>query len=206
MLLTLTLGLAQATPEYDAAIVPGCPALEDGRLSFCMWRRILWAHHLYEEGLVETFIVSGAAVANPYPEWAGLKAGLVALGVPEENILEERHALHTDENLGFSLQIAEEQGLGRVVVASDLSHTKTAHRLLRGWGVEGVEVAGANYNIVHDLRMARPVPQVFIVPEEDWLPLDERERALADEEGRVFKRRHSAWVYATTRFRDPPAL
>ena len=204
MLLGLWLGVASAAPQYDAAIVPGCPAQDDGRLSFCLWRRALWAWHLYEQGTVDTFIVSGAAVHNPYPEWAGLKAGLVALGIPEEQILEERHALHTDENLGFSMQIAQERGFERLVVASDLSHTKTARRLLRGWGVGGVEVAGANYNIVHDLRLATPVPDVLIVPEADWVSLDERERRLADEQGRVFKRRHSGWVYATARFREPP--
>ncbi len=201
--LWLSLGLAQAGPQYDAAIVPGCPAEDDGRLSFCLWRRALWAHHLYEQGVVEAFIVSGAAVANPYPEWAGMKAGLQALGVPSERILVEPYALHTDENLGFSMQVAEEHGLESLVVATDASHAKTACRLLRDWGLEG-QCLGADYAVVHRLRMETPIPEVLIVPEADWVPLAERERILADEQGRLLKRRSSVWVYVTARFREPP--
>ena len=62
-------GWAEVPPGgVDVAIVPGCPTLPDGRLSDCQWRRAVWAHHLYEQGLARHFITSGGAAHTPHVE------------------------------------------------------------------------------------------------------------------------------------------
>ncbi|MCP4804970.1 MAG: YdcF family protein [Proteobacteria bacterium] len=189
--------------SIDVAVVPGCPAEDDGALSFCQWRRAIWAAHLYDEQLVDRFIVSGAAVKNPYPEWDGLRQGMVALGVPAERILTETQALHTDENLGYSWAIARDQGLDVIAVASDASHVETACRLLEKWDMECLGFP-ADYDVVHAVRMDVPVPAVEVATDPAWVRLAERERALAREAGKRKKRANSGWVYATAGFRSMP--
>jgi hypothetical protein len=44
---------------------------------------------------------------------------MTVLGVPPETILLERDALHTDENVYYSLRLANEAGLKRLAVASN---------------------------------------------------------------------------------------
>src|SRR6185369_1401839 len=93
-------------PPYDVVIIPGCPSEADGALSLCQLSRALWGALLWERGDTRAFITSGAAVHSPYVEAEALAAALAALGVPAEHIYLEPNALHTDENMYNSLQIA----------------------------------------------------------------------------------------------------
>lgn len=187
--------------SIDVAVVPGCPAEDDGALSFCQWRRVIWAHHLYETGRVDRFIVSGGAVRTPHVEAEGLLQGMVALGVPAERILTETQALHTDENLGYSWAIARDQGWDVVAVASDASHVETACKLLGKWDMECLGFP-ADYDLVHAVRMETPVPQVSVHPVPGWVDWRGQERAAG------VRRPNSLWVYATAGPRgmpEPPA-
>jgi hypothetical protein len=184
-------------PPVAAAIVPGCPSLDDGHLSPCQWRRILWAQHLWASGLTDTFIVSGNAVYNRYVEADALKAGLVALGVPADRVLREPRALHTDENIAFSLRVADDAGLGTLAVASDGFQTTGACTMVRAWSAHprGCVAAPMDYLLVRG-RLAMGLPDVHTdpIPEADWMPLEERERRIADELKRPV-RGPSLWVY-----------
>lgn len=196
-MLLVALGLGpenpSATEPVDVVVVLGCPSEADGSLSFCQTRRILWAHHLYSEGLTEHFIVSGGAVMNAYVEAEAMRQGLVALGVPEEAIRVETNALHTDENLGYSFAIAEAEGFDSVAVASDDSHCDTVCFLLEAWGEDECVVFPADYDIVHAARMEMEPLVVDVEPVEDWLPLEEQE-----------DRAPSWWVYLTAAAREMP--
>lgn len=183
LLLLLSLPLRAAeTPRI--AVVPGCPVEEDGSLSTCLSRRIVWGSMLYEQGEVEGFITSGSAVYTPYVEAEALAAGLVALGVPEDRIWLDPHALHTDENMYNAMTMAQDQGW-ELVVASDGIHARTGCRMIRSW--EGSCTS---------LRM--PYPDVYaridtvqaqldtVQPRrvEDWRTLSERHRARKEITGR----------------------
>lgn len=185
-----------ADAQIDVAVVPGCPAEDDGALSFCLIRRVLWAQHLYEQGVVDRFIVSGAAVHNPYPEWQGLYLGLVEVGVPAERILTETQALHTDENLGYSWAIARDQGFEHVAVASDTSHVETACKLLEKWEMECLGFP-ANYDIVHAMRR-EAVFTSRVEPVDDWRHWKEVEQDRG-------WRAPSWWVYSTAGVREMPS-
>ena len=193
LLISLGLGpeVPSATGPVDALVVPGCPTEADGSLSFCLVRRILWAHHLYEEGVAEHLIVSGGAVANPYVEAEALREGLVALGVPTEAIVVEPRALHTDENLGYSAAIAEAEGW-TWAVASDARQCKTVCHLMRKWDRD-CAVLPADYDLVHARRIAMPVPEIELEPVEGWVPRRKQE-----------DRAPSWFVYSTAGLREMP--
>jgi hypothetical protein len=111
----------RGAPEraFDVVIVPGCPSEADGSLSRCQMARALWAARLWDLGWARHFITSGAAVYTPYVEAEAIAAAMTAAGVPAERIYLEPHALHTDENMFYSLQIARALGFHSIAVASD---------------------------------------------------------------------------------------
>ncbi len=174
----------QASPPRTVTIVPGCPTLEDGRLSLCLWRRVIWASQLYEDGRATDFITSGSAVYNRYTEAVALKAGMTALGIPPERIHTETQALHTDENMGYSLALAQQLGFHRVAVASDRNQALGACVMVRRWGHDCL-LMSLDRGRVHARRL-QPLPQVRIppVPASSWQTLEQRELAQAQAEGR----------------------
>jgi hypothetical protein len=175
---------ATASTRYDAIIVPGCPSEDDGSLSACQMSRAAWAAVLWQRGLAGAFITSGAAVHSPYVEADAIAAGMTALGVPAERIWLERNALHTDENMYFSLRIARALGFRSIAVASQKGHAAWSCRMLEDWGLSGCgafSVDVAALGALHPLERLRRV-RTARVP--DWRPLDERERAIAVHTGR----------------------
>ena len=113
---------------FDAVIVPGVP-FEGEQWSYIMQMRVHWAVHLYKKGLTKNIVFSGGAVYSPYVE--GTIMGLYAeqLGVPRSNILLEKRAEHSTENLFNGFEVARDHGLsGRIGLASDPFQTA----MLRG--------------------------------------------------------------------------
>lgn len=185
---------ASAEHPMDVVVVPGCPSLPDGRLSGCQWDRAIWAAHLWDEGLTEHFITSGSAVYGRHIESEGLKAGMVALGVPAEVIYTDTQALHTDENVSYSMRIADELGFERVGAASQRGQAAGMVSMMRGWGQPA-----AMFPMKRDVVMARVgrgIPEVRTepVPESEWMPLDEREEIIAERRGHK-PRAGSFWIY-----------
>ncbi len=204
-LLLLLLACSRATlqvgavdrPPVDAAIVPGCPSLEDGRLSPCQWRRVVWAQHMWASGRTRSFIVSGNAVYNRYVEAEALKAGLVALGVPPERVHLEPRALHTDENIAYALRIADHHGFDSLAIVSDAVQTLGTCQMVREWsgGERTCLPAPMDYTLVRTrLAMGLPEARSEPVPAAEWVPLEERERRIAEQLG-LRKRGNSLLIY-----------
>jgi hypothetical protein len=168
--------------RFDAVIVPGCPSEDDGALSRCQMSRAVWASLLWQRGMAGAFIVSGAAVHSPYVEAEALAQAMAALGVPGDRIWLERDALHTDENMYFSLRIARALGLRRLAVASQHGHAAWGCQMLADWGqwcralpvdLAAVVAAGALPRLSPLRTPAEP----------RWQPLAVRERARAAQSG-----------------------
>ncbi len=104
---------------FDAVIVPGCPSEADGSPSFCQLGRAGQAALLWRHGWTTHFIVSGSAVHSPYVEAEAIAQAMTLLGVPPERIVLERDALHSDENVYYSLRIAEQLGFATLAIASN---------------------------------------------------------------------------------------
>ena len=177
---------------FDAVIVLGCPSLPDGKPSRCQIGRALWAAVLWERGWADKFITSGSDVHTPFVEAEALAQVMTALGVPPERIYLEPDALHTDENMYFSLRIAEKLGARRVGVASTRGHALWACRMALDWGsdckalgLDMVAVKAKHERSPVDLEALRaPKTRTFV-------PLLEREHALSVRQGR---RRPPSWM------------
>lgn len=164
-------------------IVPGCPSEADGTLSLCQMSRAVWASILWRRGVAAAFIVSGSAVHSRFVEAEALAAGMAALGVPAERIWLEPNALHTDENMYYSLQLARALGFHSLAVASQKGHAAWGCQMLVDWGqpcralsvdLAAVQAAGARPR----LELVRTAPAL------DYVPIEERERLLAKARGR----------------------
>ncbi|MCU1278717.1 MAG: hypothetical protein JWM53_2263 [bacterium] len=173
-----------AATRFDAVIIPGCPSEDDGSLSACQMSRAAWGAILWRRGLAGGFITSGAAVHSRYVEADAIAAGLAALGVPADRIWLEPNALHTDENMYFSLRIVRALGWQRVAVASHKGHAAWACRMLEDWGLRACGAFSIDADAVtasHPLSRLHAVRTEAVDP---WLPLVERERAIARASGR----------------------
>ena len=169
--------VALATPP---AIVPGCPSEENGSLSQCQWRRVVWAHHLWASGQVSALIPSGNAVYNRFVEADAMAAALVALGVLRAAIWPEPRALHTDENIAYALRITGARGIGIIAIASDPWQANGGYEMVHAWTHHdtGCVSFPMDYPLVQ-ARLAHGVPDVRTepVPAGEWLTLAQREAA-----------------------------
>ncbi len=173
---------APARP-YDVAIVPGCPSEDDGALSRCQKGRALWAARLWELGWATHFITSGAAVHSPYVEAEALAEALTALGVPADRIYLEPNALHTDENIYYSLQIARALGFRAVAVASNGAQFDCL--LAEDWGQPcGAFTMDIAWVIARARTSGAALAPVRTAKVRDWRPLPEREHVIAVRVGR----------------------
>ena len=172
------------TTRFDAVIIPGCPSEEDGSLSACQMSRAAWAAILWQRGVAGAFITSGAAVHSRYVEADAIAAGMVALGVPADRIWLEPNALHTDENMYFSLRIARALGFHRVAVASQKGHAAWSCRMLEDWGLTSCGAFSVDMDAVLASHPLQRLHGVHTDPMRDWQPLVERERAIARASGR----------------------
>jgi hypothetical protein len=206
---------AELSPPTDGpfpvAIVPGCPSMKDGALSACQWRRAVWATELYESGAVARFVTSGGAVYNRYVEAHAIRAGMASLGVPLDVIDTETQALHTDENLAYSMVIIRAQGLGQVAVASDGAQVTIACAMLRMWGTDCLPLPMNDDWIGQRMAESFPLVRTTPVKESTWLDLGDREAARAKVTG-AWARPPSAVVYIWGLFKgilgdgEPPPL
>jgi hypothetical protein len=169
--------------RLDAVIVPGCPSEADGSLSRCQMSRAVWAAILWRRGVATAFIASGAAVHTPYVEAEALAQAMATLGVPPQRIWLEPNALHTDENMYYSLQIARALGLRSLGVASQKGHAAWACQMLVDWGQRCAALSVDMEAVLAEDARARLEP-LRGTAARDWRPLGERERALAERSGR----------------------
>jgi hypothetical protein len=173
------------TQPFDAVIVPGCPSEDDGSLSLCQVERVVWAALVWERGYTRTFIVSGAAVHSPYVEAEALAAGMAALGVPPEIIYLEPNALHTDENMYDSMQIARALGFRSIAVASSRGHATTGCRMLLDWRQPCSALSSERAAVIlRHRREHAKLDRVRTRRDAGYLPILVRERRIAQATGR----------------------
>ena len=166
--------------SVDATLVPGCPAETDGRPSVCQWQRVVWAQHLWASGRTARLVVSGNAVYTPFREADVMGDMLVALGVPASAILREPRALHTDENVGYSLRLLEKDwSLG---VASFGPQALGCCQMVEAWDGRSCVAFGMDFHYVGE-RLSSGVPDLIFEPVTDWIPLAEREAQIAEQLG-----------------------
>jgi hypothetical protein len=178
--LLLACAAPMASAPREVAIVPGCPTEADGSLSRCLARRTVWAHEMWARGRVRWFITSGAATYNRYAEADAIALGLVRLGVPACRIWLDDQARHTDENMYYSMLIAERLGLRDLSVASDGGQARGGCSFLASWTRDDCEALELDEDVVGtalDGERGEALSKVRVPPVEgvDWLPVFEWE-------------------------------
>ncbi len=130
--------LAAQSPlaHYDAALVLGCPALPDGTPSPCERCRVKSAVRQYRRGSVGKLVFSGGAAHSPAVEADVMGDLAVRRGVPAGDVLRERRALTTWQNVRFALPILHAAALSTVLVISTADHLPRARRIARFWGLD----------------------------------------------------------------------
>jgi uncharacterized SAM-binding protein YcdF (DUF218 family) len=119
-------------PRYDAALVLGCPASPDGTPSMCERCRVKSAVRQYRRGLVGKIVFSGGAAHSSVVEADIMGDLAVRRGVAPSDVLRERRALTTWQNVRFSLPLLH----GTVLVISTADHLPRARRIARFWGLD----------------------------------------------------------------------
>lgn len=115
---------------YDIVIVPGVP-FENGKWSYTMKGRVCWSKYLYDKGITQNVIYSGADVYSPYCEAEIMALYAEKLGIPRDHIFTEVKAEHSTENVYYSYQKARKLGFRRIALASDQFQTKMLKRFTR---------------------------------------------------------------------------
>jgi hypothetical protein len=170
---------------HDAIIVLGCPSEEDGSLSRCQLGRAGHAYALWKKGWTSAFIVSGAAVHTPYVEAEAIAMAMATLGVPADKIWLERDALHTDENVFYSMKLARKLGFEDLAIASNAGHAAFGCKMMISWGhpcvAQGMDIA----ELETFMPAFEPSLRRLRAPRVDgWVDLDEREERLYWDMGR----------------------
>jgi uncharacterized SAM-binding protein YcdF (DUF218 family) len=154
---------AQAAPA-DAIGVFGA-AEYDGRPSPVYRARLDHALVLYHRGVAPLIITLGGNGGDQYNEGAVGREYLMAMGVPESDIIAETESRNTEESARRIAVIARANGFRRLVIVSDRTHLFRIHEICAAEGlnvltsprprveVEGVtnESAGEFERIAHEI-------------------------------------------------------
>jgi uncharacterized SAM-binding protein YcdF (DUF218 family) len=112
--------------RFDAIIVLGTPADEDGNPTPLELERVTEAVHEYERGVAPRLIFTGGAAYNRFVEAQVMARVAVAQGIPASAIYIEPRAMDTIHNACYSLQIMQSHGWHSAEVVSSGFHLKRA--------------------------------------------------------------------------------
>ncbi len=169
---------------FDAVVVPGCPSEEDGSPSRCQMGRAGHAALLWRDGWAKYFIVSGSDVHSPYVEAEAIAQAMTLLGVPPERIVLERDALHTDENVYYSILLAKKRGFARIAIASNAAIAGLMCKMMVQWDYPcaaiGMDTDALERFLPPKEASLRALHARRVVP---WERLSEREARIAKVNG-----------------------
>lgn len=115
---------------FDAAIVPGVP-FWGTRWDSIMKGRVIWASHLYKQGIIKNIIFSGGAVYSPYYEAVIMGLYAQQLGIPATHIFYDTLAEHSTENIYYSYELARKNGFKTIALVTDPFQSSLTKRFTR---------------------------------------------------------------------------
>lgn len=152
--------------RFDAIIVLGTPADDDGNPTPAQLARVNEGVREYERGVAARLIMTGGAAHNQFVEAQVMARAAHAEGVPEAAIVAEPEARDTIQNACYSVRIMKAHGWRSAEVVSSPSHLARAglifNRLPVEWrthaapamGLEGgaMETAAGAVEVLKTLR------------------------------------------------------
>lgn len=136
--------------DPDVVLVLGCGIFADGRLTYALQSRLNKAYDALEAYPDALCIVSGGQGDNePLPEAQAMRNYLVQRGVDKDRIFMEDESRNTAENMEFSKEIMDMQGLTTAAVVTSDYHVYRALRTAQRFGIEAFGIgARPNWRVV----------------------------------------------------------
>jgi uncharacterized SAM-binding protein YcdF (DUF218 family) len=113
--------------KADAILILGSRSYYGNRINPCLEARVAHGTALYNAGYADTLIVSGGLDQELGVTEAETMAGIATrMGVPEENILLEKQATSTYENILYTRRIMNLYGLHDLIIVTEPYHVPRA--------------------------------------------------------------------------------
>ena len=161
----------QNPPQTPCTVVVlGCKV--KGTVPSLMLQRRLEAAkgYLQQHPEVSCIVSGGKGTGEDISEAQAMKTYLTAAGIAADRILMEDRSTDTHENLLFSKQILEQQGLpNRITILTDGFHQYRAHRMATELGLESWSVSGKTRRIL--------IPTYWV---REWMALFEQNFAIIE--------------------------
>lgn len=135
---------ADTVRPADAAVVLSTRAYEGGRLNPCLVARVKAAVELYRAGKVKKLVMTGGVSRDLQSSAGNMQMIAEKMGVPKGDIIQEREAGNTFENIVFSRKFIENSP--RVVIVSAGFHLARARMMAdRQWQGHDIQVYAAPF-------------------------------------------------------------
>ena len=135
---------ADTVRPADAAVVLSTRAYERGRLNPCLVARVEAAVELYRAGKVKKLVMTGGVSRDLQSSAGNMQMIAEKMGVPKEDIIQEREAGNTFENIVFSRKFIENSP--RVVIVSAGFHLARARMMAdKQWQGHDIQVYAAPF-------------------------------------------------------------
>jgi uncharacterized SAM-binding protein YcdF (DUF218 family) len=119
-----------AQQKFDVILVLGVPSHPDGMPSPEQRARVLEGVREWRSGVAPRIIVSGGAAHNQWVEADTMARLAEQQGVPANDVIEERRAMDTIQNVYYTVAIMQPQGWHSADVVSSWSHLPRAALIL----------------------------------------------------------------------------
>ena len=135
---------ADTVRPADAAVVLSTRAYEGGRLNPCLVARVKAAVELYRAGKVKKLVMTGGVSRDLQSSAGNMQMIAEKMGVPKGDIIQEREAGNTFENIVFSRKFIENSP--RVVIVSAGFHLARARMMAdKQWLGHDIQVYAAPF-------------------------------------------------------------
>ena len=135
---------ADTVRPADAAVVLSTRAYEKGRLNPCLVARVEAAVELYRARKVKKLVMTGGVSRDLQSSAGNMQMIAEKMGVPKGDIIQEREAGNTFENIVFSRKFIENSP--RVVIVSAGFHLARARMMAdRQWQGHDIQVYAAPF-------------------------------------------------------------
>ncbi len=135
---------ADTVRPADAAVVLSTRAYEKGRLNPCLVARVEAAVELYRARKVKKLVMTGGVSRDLQSSAGNMQMIAEKMGVPKADIIQEREAGNTFENIVFSRKFIENSP--RVVIVSAGFHLARAQMMAdRQWQGHDIQVYAAPF-------------------------------------------------------------
>lgn len=135
---------ADTVRPADAAVVLSTRAYEKGRLNPCLVARVEAAVELYRARKVKKLVMTGGVSRDLQSSAGNMQMIAEKMGVPKADIIQEREAGNTFENIVFSRKFIENSP--RVVIVSAGFHLARARMMAdKQWQGHDIQVYAAPF-------------------------------------------------------------